>query len=442
MKRCILEATKENVLQSIRENTYNRLDDIKDFIMALDNIEGNMFISLDAKWGAGKTFYVRQVEQSLDYLTRKAKGLHMEEDVVVTFCNSPLSEIELNSTYLPIYYNAWMYDNHDDPLMSLILLITKEYEKYCGSKLSIGSFADKVTEFFDLISISMGGIQIGGNFRNIKEVLHGKDILSSVKTRDEIRDKVKEVFNSIIVENVQKLVIFIDELDRCRPSFAMEMLERIKHYFDDDRIIFVVSVNKEQLIHTITRYYGDGFDSTAYLNKFFDINIYLPDIKEFYQAYSDEEGANQYLLRSVAKDLSDYYKLTLRDYLIYFQRINSVPKQKANDDFDQGKLFSVFIPIIIILDIVDISEKQKFLNAESSILENLFKKVPTLNKIACKFGDKASLAEDKYNAGFNEIKKVYTFMFGDRKDVLEYKSKIKINMDFKEWCIKISNGFK
>ena len=44
----------------------------------------------------------------------------------------------------------------------------------------------------------------------------------------------KEIFNEIIEEQTQKLVIFIDELDRCKPSYALEMLERIKHYFDDD----------------------------------------------------------------------------------------------------------------------------------------------------------------------------------------------------------------
>lgn len=50
------------------------------------------------------------------------------------------------------------------------------------------------------------------------------------------------------------------------------MLERIKHYFDDERIIFIVSVNKEQLVHTISKCYGYGFDSKGYLNKFFDLN--------------------------------------------------------------------------------------------------------------------------------------------------------------------------
>lgn len=107
------------------------------------------------------------------------------------------------------------------------------------------------------------------------------DILEEVKTAEEIREEVKRILDEAIVEQAQKLVIFIDELDRCRPSFALEMLERLKHYFDDDRIIFVVSINKEQLTHTISNYYGVGFDSTGYLNKFFDLEANLPALQTY-----------------------------------------------------------------------------------------------------------------------------------------------------------------
>ena len=169
MKKLAEEATIENVLESIKENKYNRTQDIIDFIMALEQIEENTFISLDAKWGAGKTFYVRQIEQTLDYLTKKFKGLDIEKNVQDAFSNSLLSKIEINYTYLPIYYDAWLYDNHVDPLMSIMLVITKKYKEYCGSKLNIGSFGDEVAELLDFTSVSIGGFQIGGNFRNIKK---------------------------------------------------------------------------------------------------------------------------------------------------------------------------------------------------------------------------------------------------------------------------------
>lgn len=125
MKRLTLEATDENILNSIKDNTYYRNPDVKDFIEALGEIEGNMFISLDARWGEGKTFYVRQIEKTLEYVTKKMTG--EEPDVVEKlspyFQNTVLDSISLKQSYLPIYYNAWLYDNHDDPLMSLIYTI-------------------------------------------------------------------------------------------------------------------------------------------------------------------------------------------------------------------------------------------------------------------------------------------------------------------------------
>lgn len=352
MKKLAKEATIENILESIIKNKYNRMQDVKDFIEALEQIEGNVFISLDAKWGAGKTFYVRQIEQTLNYLTRKAKKLDIEESIETAFSKSPLGSMELEYTYCPVYYNAWLYDNHSDPLMSLILIITKACESYCDTKLSSSDLIDKLIALMNPFSISIGNFQIGSNFEGIKENFTNKDILSSVKTEEEIREKVKEIFDSIIVENVQKLVIFIDELDRCRPGFAIEMLERIKHYFDDDRIIFIASVNREQLIHSISKYYGTNFDSTGYLDKFFDRNVYLPKIDtRFGEGLGISFTNRQYHLESIVSGLNNYYKLTLRENMRYYEYISfAASSNYVNDNGYRGFMFSAFIPIIAILD--------------------------------------------------------------------------------------------
>lgn len=136
------------------------------------------------------------------------------------------------------------------------------------TKIDSEKISEKLIKALSTLPISLGEFKM--NPFTVAEKLQVKkvDILSLVQTEEEIRERVKGIFNDIIVERAQKLIIFIDELDRCRPSFAIEMLERIKHYFDDERVIFVVSLNKEQLIHTITSYYGSGFDATRYLNKF------------------------------------------------------------------------------------------------------------------------------------------------------------------------------
>ena len=73
------------------------------------------------------------------------------------------------------------------------------------------------------------------------------------------------------------LMILIDELDRCRPSYAIALIEVAKHLFDADHIVFVLAVNRTQLAHSIRALYGDRFDAPGYLRRFFDIDFTLPD---------------------------------------------------------------------------------------------------------------------------------------------------------------------
>ena len=72
-------------------------------------------------------------------------------------------------------------------------------------------------------------------------------------------------------------MILIDELDRCRPSYAIELIEVAKHLFEADHVVFVLSVNRTQLTHSIRALYGDRFDASGYLRRFFDIDFRLPD---------------------------------------------------------------------------------------------------------------------------------------------------------------------
>lgn len=444
MRKLAEEATIENVLESIKENKFNRTQDIIDFIMALEQIEENMFISIDAKWGAGKTFYVRQIEQSLNYLTRKTKGIKSEDNVETAFSKNPLGSLELEHTYFPVYYNAWLYDNHSDPLMSLILSITKVCECYCDENLNRNTLSDKIISLMDSFSFSIGCVQFGSNFGNAKEKFSGKDILSAVKTEDEIRDKVKEIFDSIITENVQKFVIFIDELDRCRPNFAIEMLERIKHYFDDDRIIFVASINREQLIHSISKYYGTNFDSTGYLDKFFDRNVYLPEIDTSWGgAQTVVFTDRKYHLKNIAEGLNAYYHLSLRENLRFYEYISyAVSSGYVRDRNGQGMVFSAFIPIIAILTIKDEDKKRRFMQGDSSILSDLFENIPALYQLACRFGEnQGEESEENFKIGYTKIKEVYDYAFGIGKKRC-YKGVIEISDNFKEICIKLCNGFK
>jgi hypothetical protein len=78
------------------------------------------------------------------------------------------------------------------------------------------------------------------------------------------------------------LVIIIDELDRCRPTFAIQVLESIKHFFSVERTHFVLGLHTEQLQHSIKAVYGPEIDAARYLEKFIHLSVFLTEEKRAY----------------------------------------------------------------------------------------------------------------------------------------------------------------
>jgi KAP family P-loop domain len=72
------------------------------------------------------------------------------------------------------------------------------------------------------------------------------------------------------------LLIIVDELDRCRPNFAIEMLEVIKHLFDVENVVFILAYDGHQLACSTQSLYGQNFDGKTYLQRFFNLEFNLP----------------------------------------------------------------------------------------------------------------------------------------------------------------------
>ena len=445
MKKYVQEATDINVWTSLKENTFDRGKDIREFIEGLELIEGNAFISLDAKWGDGKTFFVRQIEETLKYF--RAKQMETEEKLLKDLESYEylkesvaVKETTVEHIYLPVYYNAWMYDDHNDPLMSLLLVMTKQCGGAYNTKINTKSLGERLLAVASSLPISIKKVNPAKLINDLQE--EKMDILSTVKTEEDIKECVREVFNDIIVEKAEKLVVFIDELDRCKPSFAIEMLERIKHYFDDERIIFVVSLNKEQLIHTISNYYGSEFDATRYLNRFFDVSINLPEISRYQKQKVQCTDSARFWITLIADELSDYYGFSLRDKLIYKSSIESISRE-VGDAYSSDKMYLIiFEVIIVLLDMIDAKEKKAFLEGKSNILIDLMPRIEIYKKyILRSFGiDIRDDYEEKLTEKYELVQDVYEYVFG--RDTEEYFKEADISRNLKEICIKACNGLK
>lgn len=101
------------------------------------------------------------------------------------------------------------------------------------------------------------------------------------------------------------LLIIVDELDRCRPDFAVEMLERTKHLLDVSGVAFVFSVNRDALCASIRGAYGESYDAHEYLFKFFNAVLRLPPPSP--SSDQSHQYARSLLSTSTFKDSVDEY---------------------------------------------------------------------------------------------------------------------------------------
>ena len=296
-----LVPTEDNVAESYKHDSVGRKNLVHDFILMLDEIPGNSSVAISGEWGSGKTFFVKQVKLVLD-----------KNNAILNGTADPDYKMELKNNFLTLYFDAWLHDNDEEPLASLITLLTEaaghednEYSK------------EKVKKAIDM------GISILNMFLP-KNAATAMDILKTTKDTDaffsldkdsfrsgeeKTADMIQGFYNAIIPEKADRLVVFIDELDRCKPDFSVRFLERIKHYLLlDDRVIFVFSINREQLEQTIKHFYGYGFDSHRYLDRFFDFFIELdePDLNKFCAFIDGENQPVEY------DTFSEYYKYLIK----------------------------------------------------------------------------------------------------------------------------------
>ena len=105
-------------------------------------------------------------------------------------------------------------------------------------------------------------------------------VSSYTKRKDAVRSfqqSLCQVASTVFEKTDDKpIVVIIDEIDRCRPTYAVELLEAAKHLFSVNHVVFVLGINREQLAHSICALYGSDFNADVYLRRFIDASIHLP----------------------------------------------------------------------------------------------------------------------------------------------------------------------
>ncbi len=447
MKSLELQPTYENLIKTFWEDSIGRNADIVSFADILNSLDDCCAIALDAKWGAGKTFFVKQTKMVLDAFNDFIPSFDENDKAIIkSFCdkkhrNNPM-------VYIPqvsVYYDAWANDNDEDPILSLVLTILKNIDVDFSFKQGTDSLtkAAAVLEFFT-----------GKSFTELLEGFKSDNPLSIIQSAKSIEELVKEFLDSLLAERGDRLVVFIDELDRCRPDYAVRLLERIKHYFSNERITFVFAINSLELQHTIKKYYGESFDASRYLDRFFDLRISLPPIDKhiFYNNIGFDDSRYFYdIVCSIVIDKFDFSLREIAKYLRLTKIAAHKPTHQSTNGFwfseDKGLKFCLyyFVPLMIGLKIQDISRYEKFISGQD---------FSPLGEIIGYFNPDWFIELLSSNESFEtsndgttvvsleeKIKQVYTAVFNTNYDNNNYKTNIgeySFAKGLKEELIKVS----
>ncbi len=212
----------------------------KNFVSVLTSQNANVF-SINGGWGSGKTWFLKFVENECEKQ------------------NIPF-----------VQFNVWKNDYCDFPLQAIVAEITKLLKQYHSPESkeildmeeNVNNFLKFLAPFAPLIKFDASKLITVASYNDFKK-LKDKFIDSLVKC----------------LENNEEIIIAIDELDRCRPDYAIKTLEVIKHFFHIPKIKFILAVDKEQLARTVKTMFGQDADTDCYLRKFVDIEYNIPALK-------------------------------------------------------------------------------------------------------------------------------------------------------------------
>ena len=210
--------------------------------------EPPLTISLHGQWGTGKTFMLKRWQKTLEL-----------------------------DKYQAIYFNAWEDDFCDDPFLAMIGQLSEHFKDDRFKDLARKAVAVAIPLIREnLLGVlkATTGLTIKLDNQQQENKTPFDAYLEQRATKDSFKNQLGQLAELVTRETGHPLVFIVDELDRCRPTFAIELLERVKHIFDVSHIVFIFGLNRDELSKSLSSVYG-AINTDVYLRRFFDFEFNL-----------------------------------------------------------------------------------------------------------------------------------------------------------------------
>ncbi len=294
---------------------------LKNLVVRSDD---ELVISLDGKWGEGKSTFVKMWQGLLT--KNNVPNIYIDsfandyvEDAFISVASAITSYVEENASNS----NSGKIIEYKDKAKDVGVKLLSWGSKVAIKAITLGVIKDSdIEELHDIKDdIAESGSKSISAFVEEKLSSHQAD----VELFESFRTLLSELPGEIEGNEGNPLVIIIDELDRCKPTYAVELIEKVKHLFSVKNVVFVLVMNRQQLECAVRSIYGSEIDAHTYLQKFINVETSLPKVTQS-NYYNDVDkycerlfnlhelttwGDEQNIHESITC-LAKYYNLSLR----------------------------------------------------------------------------------------------------------------------------------
>ena len=223
------------------------IENVIKIVNQLSEIKRGCCFAIEGGWGVGKTFVIEEIEERLKVLQ---------------------SEETNSDRYFVFHYNCWQHDYYEEPAVAIISAMLASIR---GDEVLVNGEAERIIkagyEFVGEELKKIAGLYIENKI-GINLISWAEDIKNNKEINQKAENEFDEMFNfSQTIEKVRKklqeiaeertIVLFVDELDRCIPQYAIKVLERLHHIFYGlDNVVVVMAIDRKQLEHSVEEMFG------------------------------------------------------------------------------------------------------------------------------------------------------------------------------------------
>lgn len=323
---------------------------------------------------------------------------------------APFHDFQLQCNYLPIYYNAWENDYDEDPALSITKVLVTDYAELSGLEKIPPEVNTIIKELIGSFGFSLG-IEVKGS--DLINAFESEDMLAALRRKQKIRSNLCRLIENVHLERADKVVLFIDELDRCRPSYALKLLEEIKFLFNQENILVVLSTDISMLAKTVEGYYGAGYEGNKYLSRFYDQLLCLESVDT--DCYLGTLGLEYTMVffDSISREIAKAKSYTMRQCNRYYQDIKAIRERVLDSGMWMPLLvISGFTAALLAIKAESVEEYNLTMNGQGEdslweVLKNSSAFLGMLEKVYLHENPRAErdgfIPEDYYRSIYNSV---------------------------------------